>query len=172
MFFYTLPLIFTQTQLFSLVEFIGLYLSLWVIFTISAPFPDQGRPAVNVLKISFYQYLFQSWQGVLKLWQMFWPFFILMSGCLYAADFMVKTSVISVSSWWNIHIMLACPIIWWTLAVWRGSAGCSSRWWAGAARLAVFSGYVEYALKVYIYIEYPRVFFNCEDAVLNYFICF
>lgn len=172
MFYFTLPLIWANDRLLNISEFFAAYACLWLVLTISAPFLEHDQQLQEPAKLSFYQYLYHAWLGALDLWLVFWPFFIFLNLSIYAVDFLVKSATVSVSSWWSIYLMLLGPIVWWTLAVWRGSSRCSSRIWSGLARLMVLSVYFEYGLKIYVYKELPRVFFNCEDALLNYFSCF
>jgi hypothetical protein len=77
-----------------------------------------------------------------------------------------------VSSWDDVHFMLLLPIVWWTVSIWRCSAYTRFRLYSAGARLITLGVFVEYALKLYIRIDYPRLFFNCEELLLDYGSCF
>ncbi len=117
-------------------------------------------------------YLFSAWVGAIALRSVFWPVFLLLNGILYSIDLLARTGQFTVSSWDDIHFVLLFPIIWWTVGVWRCSANTGFRIWAATARLVTIGVYLEYALRLYIRIYYPRIFFNCEDLLLDYGSCF
>jgi uncharacterized membrane protein YobD (UPF0266 family) len=85
---------------------------------------------------------------------------------------MAQQSLITVSSWDEIHFVLVTPIIIWTIVVWRNSYNTTSRYWAAALRLMVVTVYFEYALKLLIRKDYPRIFFQCQEIALDYASCF
>jgi hypothetical protein len=91
---------------------------------------------------------------------------------LYSADTLAKAGMLTVSSWDDVHLMLLLPIVWWTTAVWRCSANTNLRVWAAFARLLTLSVFFEYGLKLLIRIDYPRIFFGCEELLLDYGSCF
>ncbi len=171
MFIDTLPLIFKYSQLIGPVELLIVSGFLLGILYVSAPFPDDSLK-IDGSKLDFYNYLYRIWQGEIALITLFWPFFLLLNGALYAADTLAKSAIISVSSWGNIHMILLGPLIWWTVAVWRGSTRTGLRWWSACARLAVISAYFELGLRLYIRTQHSRLFFNCEELLMDYFSCF
>lgn len=117
-------------------------------------------------------YLFSAWNGNAPLSWAFWPFFLLLNSSLFIADFLAKTGVITVSSWDDIHFVLLFPLCWWTLAVWRCSKNAKTAAWQAFSRLVTLSVFFEYAVKLSIRIDYPRIFFACEDLLLDYGSCF
>ena len=172
MFINTLPFIFGYSQFTGPLELLIVFGCLLGVLYISSPFPENSRQGWGCLGLGFYQYICRAWYGELLLSFIFWPFFLILNGAWYGTDTMAKAGMISVSSWDNVQIMLAGPVIWWTVAVWRGSERTGSRWWSACARLAVLSAYFEYGLRLYISQEYPRIFFMCEELLLDYFSCF
>ncbi len=170
MFFHSLPVLLSEHALF-LYEGVAFLILLAVIFFLTAPV-GEWAPADRQRPKSFYQYLWLSWQGLLPLPWVFWPFFLLLNPWIYLADFWVLNNTLSVSSWTNLHLIALPPIIWWSGSVWRASGSHHSRLWVALARLAVTLAYLEYAAKIYIFIRFPRSFFQCDEAVLNYFSCF
>ena len=172
MFIDTLPLIMQYSRLVGPIELLFVLTCAFAVLYISSPFPDEGPRIENNSGLGSYQYLYRAWQGELVLWFTFWPFFLIMNGALYGADYLAKSGIISVSSWGNIHMMLVVPVVWWSVAVWRSSVRTGSRWCSSWARLAVLSVYVEYGLRLHIRQQYPRIFFNCEELLLDYFSCF
>jgi hypothetical protein len=117
-------------------------------------------------------YLFSAWTGALSLRSVFWPFFLLLNGMLYSLDSLVKAGHLTVSSWDDLHFVLQFPIIWWTIGIWRCSVNTGLRLWAAGARMMTICVVLEYALKLYIRVEYPRLFFNCEEVLLDFGSCF
>ncbi len=91
---------------------------------------------------------------------------------LYTADTLVKMGLLTVSSWDDVHIMLLLPIVWWITAIWRCSANTQFKAYMAGARLVTFAVLFEYALKLLLRIDYPRLFFGCEELLLDYGSCF
>lgn len=167
MFIYSLPLFFTDIGLASPAELLIIFVALFIVLFISSPL-CRGRS----LNQPFDNYLFAAWNGNIALRWAFWPFFLILNACLYTSDTLVKAGIFTVSSWDDVHVMLLLPIIWWTTAVWRCSANGHSRIWAAYARLLTLSVFFDYGLKLLIRIDYPRIFFGCEELLLDYGSCF
>jgi hypothetical protein len=166
MFVYSLPLFFTEIRWLSLFEALIIASGLFVLVYITTPeVITDRRPESG-------SYLFSSWTGNSNLSAVFWPFFLLLNGLLYSLDTLIKAGYLTVSSWDDIHFVLLFPVIWWTVGIWRCSVHTDSRFWAAGARLATIGVGLEYALKLYIRIDYPRLFFNCEEALLDFGSCF
>ena len=141
--------------------------ALFALLYISTPSPELGgvsQPSDS--------YLLSSWLGGIPLQWVFWPYFLFLNASLLLADMLAKTGKITVSSWDEIHFALLLTAIWWTTSVWRCSINTDFRLWAALARLLCISVFVEYALKMLIRVDYPRIFFNCEDILLDYGSCF
>ena len=117
-------------------------------------------------------YLFASLSGQVKLIWVFWPFFVILNASLYTADVLVKSGLITVSSWDDVHLMLLLPIVWWMTAIWRCSANTQFKVYSAAARLVTFAVLFEYSVKLLLRIDYPRLFFGCEELLLDYGSCF
>ncbi|MEQ1561005.1 MAG: hypothetical protein ABL933_18980 [Methyloglobulus sp.] len=138
-----------------------------IVLYFSAPPPEQNwRPE------PYDSFLLASWLGGVALHWAFWPFFLLLNASLLFADQLAMAGKITVSSWDEIHFVLLFPIAWWTVSVWRCSRNTHSRTWSALARFATIAVPVEYAIKLLIRIDYPRIFFNCEDLLLDYGSCF
>lgn len=167
MFFYTLPLFFTEIAWASPVELLVIVLALLLVLFLSAP-----ACADNLQQLSLKHYLFSAWIGVIRLHWVFWPFFIFLNISLYIADTLAKMGLLTVSSWDDVHLMLLLPIIWWTTAIWRCSANTTQPIFAAACRLLTLAIFFEYGLKLLIRIDYPRLFFGCEELLLDYGSCF
>ncbi len=167
MFYFSLPILFNDIRLITPSEsFLILLASSFLLF-FTAPFPEANAP----LKTNE-NYLLNAWLGNLALYRVFWPFFVLLNFSLISIDLLAKAGKLTVSSWDVIHFSLILPIAWWILSVWRCSAHVDFRVWAALARLITLSVPVEYALKLLIRIDYPRLFFNCEELLTNYVNCF
>lgn len=117
-------------------------------------------------------YLLMAWSGNVALKWAFWPFFLILNISFYAADSLAKTGILTVSSWDDVHIMLLLPTVWWTTSLWRCSSNTPLRLWAAGARLLSLAVFFEYGLKLAIRIHYPRIFFGCEELLLDYGNCF
>jgi len=172
MFIYSLPLFFTQIQLSTPLDLLLIVLFLFIISYLTTPSPNKDGACVSLKGLSLYQYLIYAWVGHLKLWVVFWPFFILLNISLFITDTLAIQGNFTVSSWDEIHFILLTPILFWTLAIWRNSANTHSRIGAAAARLTVLTVFCEYALKLEIRDDYPRIFFSCQDIILDYAACF
>ena len=167
MFVYSLPLFFSQVGLVSPLECLIMSLALFVVLLISTVEPadiNNGQASAN--------YLFASWSGQVKLIWVFWPFFVILNASLYTADVLVKSGLITVSSWDDVHLMLLLPIVWWMTAIWQCSANTQFKVYSADARLVTFAVLFEYSVKLLLRIDYPRLFFGCEELLLDYGSCF
>jgi len=172
MFIYSLPIFFTHIQLGTPLELLLIALFLLVISYLTVPSSNKDKECTSVKGLSFYQGLLCAWIGHLKLWVVFWPFFILLNISLFITDSLAIQGNFTVSSWDEVHFILLTPVIFWALSIWRNSANTSSRLGAALARVAVLAVFFEYALKLVIRDDYPRIFFSCQDIILDYASCF
>lgn len=171
MFVYSLPFFFTETGLGNPLELFLIMLILCVVLLISAPYPEEDFVA-GAFPYRLYDYLVLAWQGQLGLGRVFWPFFILVNGGIFGADYAVKAAWISVSSWDDAHFMFFFPSVFWCIAVWRNSPNSASRLSIAYARLLSLSVFLEYGLKLLIRREYAAIFFDCQDSLVDYISCF
>ena len=167
MFFYSLPILFNDIQLVSPFECF-----LMTITTLIALYFISPKPELSWQQQPYDSFLLTAWLGDISVFWIFWPYFLLLNASLLLTDFLAKTSKITVSSWDEIHFVLLLTVIWWTFSVWRCSANTKLRLWSALARFATLAVFAEYALKLLIRINYPRIFFNCEDILLDYGSCF
>ncbi len=117
-------------------------------------------------------YLKNAWLGRKPLWTVFWPYFVFFNVSIFVVDSATIAGWLSVSTWDDVYFILMTPTIIWTIAVWRNSGNSHFHLWVVLARFAVLMVYFEYALKLLIRIDYPRLFFNCNEVVLDYAACF
>jgi hypothetical protein len=167
MFFYTLPILFNNIRSVSPTECLLMALALFALLYISVSVDDE-----NWQPQPYTHFLLTSWLGGMSLYWVFWPFFLLLNASLVATDLLAKNGLITVSGWDDIHFVLLFPIAWWTISLWRCSGNTRLRIWAALARWVTVALFVEYGLKLLIRIDYPRMFFNCEDLLLDYGSCF
>lgn len=173
MFVYTLSFLFTKTTLLSSVEFLIIILILYAFLYFTAPYPDKAIATPKTTgKPSFILQVQAAFHGEMALWIVFWPYFLILNLILITADSLAVTSSISVSSWDDILLMAISSSLMWTIAIWRCSWQTNSRIWAALARLLTLCAFLDYCLRILIRIDYPRAFFNCEEAILNYSTCF
>ncbi len=171
MFAYSLPLFFTDINVLKPLEFLLIVLTLYIFLWVSSPLPVDS-PLDASHQFTSRRYLIEAWLGLRSLWSVFWPFFLLLNLLLYYVDSLAKRGQFTVSSWDDVHFILFTPIVFWTICVWRNSANSRSRIWSALARLMTLAVYFEYALKLLIRNDYPRIFFNCQDLLLDYAVCF
>lgn len=167
MFIYSLPIFFNNMGMATPLELLIIFLAVFALLFITAP-----QSETNFQNPLADNYLSAAWSGRIALTWAFWPFFLLLNVGLYTIDTLAKSGLFTVSSWDDIHFILILPTVWWTTAVWRCSANSQSRVWASLARLINLSVFFEYGLKLLIRIDYPRIFFNCEELLLDYGSCF
>lgn len=167
MFVYSLPLFFSQVGIASPLECLIISLALFGVLLISTV-----DPIDNINSDASMNYLFASWSGQARLVWVFWPFFIILNASLYSVDVLVKLGLLTVSSWDDVHLMLLLPIVWWVTAIWRCSANTQFKIYSAGARLVTFAVLFEYSLKLLLRIDYPRLFFGCEELLLDYGSCF
>jgi hypothetical protein len=167
MFIYSIPILFETIRLLSPTEALFIVAGIFIIVWMLTP-ASKGHAG----KLTFEHYLLSGWTGTQALLTVFWPFFLLLNVSLLAADILAKNGFFTVSSWDDVHFVLLLPIIWWTVSVWRCSAETRYRIGGAFARFVTLGVFFEYALKMVIRIEYPRVFFNCEELLLDYGSCF
>lgn len=171
MFIYSLPLFFSYADFGSPLELLIIFATLFVVLFLSAPLMDvelEDKP----FNYPLYQYCLYAWTARLALWRVFWPFFICLNLGLFGADYAVRAGIFTVSSWDDVHFMLFVFGIFWTIGVWRNSINCLSRTWMAYARLMTLAMFLEFAIKLFMRMEYPRILFNCTDRVLDYLVCF
>ncbi|MDT8424765.1 MAG: hypothetical protein RQ733_02190 [Methyloprofundus sp.] len=129
--------------------------------------------AVNVPPdTSIYSYLLSAWLGRLSLIQAFLPFYIILNAVLFYIDYRIANSSYTVASWVTMHIIFAIPLLWWTIAVWRCSNNKATRLWASAARFITITVHYEYLLRFIIRYYYPKIWFNCQQLVIEFGDCF
>lgn len=174
MFIYSFPVLLSHIQLGTPIEFLSIILLLTVVLYISSPYDPSADniESGKLWSLSFYQYLLFAWLGQLKLWLVFWPFFILLNICLFLTDWLATHGKFTVSSWDEVHFILATPVIFWTIIVWRNSINTRLRFNATMARLMTLAVFFEFGLKLLIRKDYPRIFFACQDILLDYASCF
>lgn len=172
MLIYTLYFILTGTDLISPLELLALLSGLYIMLYLTAPVPGQ-RPEVDLPENpGLRDIMLYAWHGQLELKRAFWSFFIILNIALLIDDFLVTHGLFSVSSWQDVLIMLACASILWIVSVWRCSALTESRIWSAFARFATLGAVADFALRIFIWAEYPREFFQCQEVLLDYSSCF
>ena len=171
MFIYSLPLLFSNSKMGSPLELLAiagiLLASLWI----SAPFPEtdwEDKP----FNYPLHQYFLYAWSAQLRLWRVFYPFFVLFNVGVFSADYQAKAGEISVSSWDDVHFMFFLPSLFWTIAVWRSSANTTQKIWAALARLGTLLVFFELGVKTLIRSQYASLFFECQEKMLDYISCF
>jgi hypothetical protein len=167
MFFYSLSILFNDIQLVSPIECLIMSVAILTVLHFSAPTPVQ-----NWRQQPYDGFLLTSWLGGMSLHWVFWPYFVFLNASLLTVDMLAKSGKLTVSSWDEIHFALLLSVVWWTISIWRCSGNSKARIWAALARFSTLAVFIEYGLKMLIRIDYPRIFFNCEEILLDYGNCF
>jgi len=170
MFYYSLPLFFNHIKGFTPYELAGIVLMLLCVLWLTAPPPGQKDGVDRQLFGEHYVHL--CWLGLKPLWAVFWPYFLFFNLAVFAVDTLVVSGQLSASSWDDVYFVLCLPSILWSIAVWRNSSNTQYRIWAALARLMTLAVWFEYGLKWVIRFDYARIFFNCNEVVLDYAACF
>ncbi len=118
----------------------------------------------------FYFYIQSAWQGKLSLLAAFLPFFTVFNIALFYADYRADNGSYTIASWLTILVILATPVLWWTVAVWRCSRHVN-RLAASVARFLTIAVYYEYLLRIIIAYYYPQIWFNCQQLVIEFGDC-
>lgn len=167
----SLSAFFTFTSLISPLEaVIILVVTAYIIYILtpnqqandSAPY----KLIQNTGDINIYTYLQSAWLGRQPLLRTFLPFFIILNGALFYADYRVDDGSYTIASWLTMLVILALPVFWWTIAVWRCSIH-ATRLWASAARFFTITVYYEYLLRIMIAYYYPHIWFNCQQLIIE-----
>ncbi len=167
MFVYSLPLFFEHIHFLSVTDLGFLMMGALVILLINASYSEK-----TVYQNGLNNYLFASWTGQIALVWVTLPFFVLLNIGLFAADTLAKAGIFTVSMWDDVHLIFFLPIIWWTVSVWRSATNTHYLFLGAFARFLTLSVFFEYALKLLIRMDYPRLFFECEELFLDYGNCF
>ena len=122
---------------------------------------NTGTDGTNI-----YMYLQSAWLGRQPLLRTFLPFFIIFNSTLFYADYRVDNGTYTIASWLTILVILALPVFWWTVAVWRSSIHAKPLW-ASTARFFTIAVYYEYLLRLIIAYYYPHIWFNCQQLIIE-----
>ena len=171
MFIYSLTLLLNEIKLINELELLTVALVILIALSFHAIYNPTPKNQ-HIVKFSAENYLLTTWLGRTALHQAFWPFFLLLNAGLYLADTLVKTGYFSVAMWDDVHLIFFFPVVWWTIAIWRCAENTDLKIWAIFARFITFSVFFEYGIKFIIRIDYPRLFFVCDELFVDYSNCF
>ncbi|WP_428353907.1 hypothetical protein [Methyloprofundus sp.] len=118
----------------------------------------------------FYMYIQSAWLGRQSLARTFFPFFVICNSTFFYADYRSENGTYTIESWLTILVILASPVLWWTVSVWRSSIH-ASRFWASMARFFTVAVYYEYILRLIIGYYYPHIWFNCQQLIIEFGDC-
>ncbi len=167
MFIYSLPLLFTSIGYITKLDLFLIALGLVIILYFMSFFSEK-----DTQKKSLNNYLLSAWLGEVDLKWVFYPFFVILNVCLYAADTSAKIGLLTVSGWDDIHLIFFLPTIWWVVSTWECSKNTTLSIGAAGGRFLTLCVLFEYGLKLLIRIDYPRIFFECSELLLDYGSCF
>lgn len=170
MFINSLAAFFAFTSFISPIETALILLITAYSIYILTPAQTKNKPDLNGLtktdSSSIYMYIQSAWLGRLSLTSAFFPFFIICNSTLLYADYRSSNGTYSIASWLTILVILALPVFWWTVSVWRCSIH-ANRLWASAARFFTVAVYYEYILRLIIGYYYPQIWFNCQQLIME-----
>ncbi|SMG66651.1 conserved hypothetical protein, membrane [methanotrophic bacterial endosymbiont of Bathymodiolus sp.] len=171
MFINTLAAFFVFTSLISPIEAaVILLLTVYTIYILTPAQALNQEVPLSLKGINIYMYLQSAWLGRLSLLAVFSPFFIILNGALFYADYRSDVGTYTIASWLTMLVILALPLFWWTISVWRCSSH-ASRIWATMARFLTVAVYYEYSLRLLIGYYYPQIWFNCQQLIIEYGDC-
>lgn len=181
MFILTLPIIFEHTNLLTPLALLLIFTLLLGLLYIITP-TTKSIVESKIIRQSIaqeskhyqqkYHFLYQAWYGNMPLWKVFWPYFIIVNWVLYASDWATRATILSVPTWDNILLVCIVSALWWFIGVWRMSPYCGQRIYAAVAQLLTLALFADFILRIFIRIQYPRIFFDCEGMLFNYSSCF
>ncbi|NOQ13314.1 MAG: hypothetical protein GQ583_02380 [Methyloprofundus sp.] len=119
---------------------------------------------------NIYMYIQSAWLGRQSLLRTFLPFFIIFNSALFYADYRAENGTYTIASWLTLLVILALPMFWWTVAVWRCSTHVK-RLWGCVARFFTIAVYYEYLLRIIIAYYYPNIWFNCQQLIIEFGDC-
>ena len=171
----SLTALFTYTSLINPLEVcIILLITAYTVYMLT---PRQSTDAIELHRLetktgeNFYMYLHLTWLGKQPLARAFFPFFIIFNSALFYADYRADNGTYTIASWLTILVILALPVLWWTISVWRCSV-YSPTLWASAARFFTIAVYYELLLRIIIGYYYPHIWFNCQQLIMEFGDCF
>ncbi|MBT5222970.1 MAG: hypothetical protein HON51_04325 [Gammaproteobacteria bacterium] len=171
MFINTLAAFFVFTSLISPIEAaLMLLITAYIVYLLTPAQLTDHLILQEFKGIDFYMYLQAAWLGRLPLLPVFLPFFIILNGALFYADYRSDAGTYTIASWLTILVILALPLFWWTISVWRCSLH-ANRIWATMARFVIVAVYYEYILRLLIGYYYPQIWFNCQQLIIEYGDC-
>ncbi len=170
MFMTTLPIIFTFTHLFSIVE-AGIFL-MAILFLVYFYTPGVNKNWRKQPDISMYEALRSAWLGKALLWHAFWPFFILVNSVFFYIDYRIENDTYTIASWKTAHGMLLLPLVWWINSVWHCSQHTRHKIYSVLARTATIYLILDYILRFLISTQFPNTLFDCKLLVIQYGDCF
>ena len=170
MFINTLPLVFAYTQLFDVLEASIFLTAVFCLVYVSTP--DLTRTWRPGNKQNLYNFLHSAWLGQASLWRVFWPFFLLVNAVLFYIDYRINNVTYTIASWKTVHGMLILPIVWWVMAIWRGTSNSKRKIWGALARTLAVYLILEFLLRFLLSNQYPNTLFDCRLLVIEYGDCF
>jgi len=121
MFYFTFPVISEQVVLLDPLVFLAIALMLLFLLYISTPMkeyhievPSELHEHSELIR-SKAPYFYDAWYGQLPLWQVFWPFCVLLNVLLAGGDWLVRNTAFSVPSWDTLLLTCMTTTIWWTI---------------------------------------------------------
>ncbi len=169
MFLYTAEYWQYYRGLILVTQFLLLLIASLLLVWISTPDTNQRLP--NRIRLSL-GLPFAFWYSDVLLWQVFWPCWIGLNTLVFLVDSLAKLGITSVLIWDTTQLLVFVVLYWWCISVWRSSANTRLKLWAFLARLMVVVSFLEIAHRVYVRINFPREFFNCNDGLFNFRNCF
>jgi len=169
----TLSALFAYTTFISLIETSAILLiTLSIIYLLTSEQQTDADVShdLRITDTGIYMYIQSAWLGRQSLIRAFLPFFIIFNSALFYVDYRADNGTYTIASWLTILVILAIPIFWWTIAVWRCSCH-ANRAWATVARFFTIAVYYECILRLIIAYKYPQIWFNCQQLIIEYGDC-
>lgn len=169
MFVYTWPYLFAYQQLISVAQAGTLLSAVGLLIWISTPKVAAVMPSpLRIDSRAGYSLLY----GEALLWQVFWPFRLLLGLALILVDTLTRAGISTVLIWDISELVFFVLCCFWAAAVWRASPFTGLRVWGFLARGGVCLTFLELGHRLVARVFFPRDYFSCADMIFNFTNCF
>ena len=169
MFFFTAPFLPQYLNVITFSQLIVLWVATLLLVAFSTPKPIDRLPNRIVFA---WEFPYAFWYGDIRLWQVFWPCWIVLNVVVFLIDMLAKAGIASVLVWDITQLLALVSVYWWGVSVWRASPNTRRHSWAILARLVVVVSFLEIAHRIFVRVKFAREFFGCDELFLNFTSCF
>ena len=169
MFIYTYPYLSYYLKFISSTQISVLVIAFLLYLYLSTPKPTDRLPSTPHSKEALRDAFLL---GELPLWQIFWPFWLVLNLLVFLLDLLARNGLITTVLWDIGHLNLFLFSLWWANSIWRSSCYTTRSIWSILARFIAIITLFEFLHCLLIRIKFARDFFNCQELSLNLTSCF